>query len=89
MATYFIRETDEDACSGCGACVDICPVEAVRMEDDLPVVDEEWCIGCGVCTTTCPTDAIKMILRPDRSGALPAKTFDELHEEIIKEKGNQ
>ena len=89
MATYFIRETDEDSCIGCGACMDMCPVDVVKMEDDLPIVDEDWCIGCGACTTACPAEAIKMKMRPDRPGQLPAKTFDELHEEIIKEKGNQ
>ncbi|RLB27367.1 MAG: hypothetical protein DRG87_11655, partial [Deltaproteobacteria bacterium] len=36
MATYFIRQTDEDACTGCGECASVCPVDAIRMEDGLP-----------------------------------------------------
>lgn len=87
MATYFIRETDEEACTGCGSCEDICPVDAVKMEDDIAVTDEDWCIGCGVCTTICPSDAIKMVLRPDRSEEIHTKTFKELQETIRKEKG--
>jgi NAD-dependent dihydropyrimidine dehydrogenase PreA subunit len=87
MATYFIRETDEDACTGCGSCEDICPVDAVKMEDDTPIVDNDWCIGCGVCTTVCPSDAVKMILRPDRSEQVHTKTFKELQNLIQKERG--
>ncbi|MBW1945110.1 MAG: 4Fe-4S binding protein [Deltaproteobacteria bacterium] len=87
MATYFIRETDEDACIGCGACEEICPVDAVKVEEDIAVIDEEWCIGCGVCATVCPTDALHMKLRDDRTEALPAGTIKDLHEKILEEKG--
>jgi ferredoxin len=88
MATYFIRETDEEECSGCGACVDVCPVLAVGMEGDLPRVDTDWCIGCGVCGTVCPTGAARVVLRPDRSDRLPAREFRELHTIIRREKGS-
>jgi Fe-S-cluster-containing hydrogenase component 2 len=88
MATYFIRTTDEDLCSGCGECADICPVQAVNMEEGLPVVDETWCIGCGVCATVCASGAVQIKLRPDKSGALSAPTFRKLHEKIKEEKGN-
>jgi len=87
MATYFLRETDENECTGCGSCVEICPVDALELEDETPTVDHEWCIGCGVCATVCPTGAIKMALRPDRTGELPAKNFKDLHEKIMEEKG--
>ena len=84
MAVYFVRETDEEECTGCGTCVEACPVEALKMEGDFPVVDHEWCIGCGVCSTVCPSDAIKMVLRPDRTAQLPAANFKDLHEKAQK-----
>jgi NAD-dependent dihydropyrimidine dehydrogenase PreA subunit len=87
MATYFIRDTDKDACTGCGACVEICPVEALRLEGDLPIVDEAWCIGCGVCATVCPADAVVIKVRQDRKGTAPASNFTELHKRIRREKG--
>ncbi len=87
MATYFMRDTDKEACTGCGACVEICPVEALRLEEDVPVVDEAWCIGCGVCATVCPTDAVMIKVREDRKGTAPASNFKDLHERIRKEKG--
>jgi len=86
MAVYFTRETDEDLCNGCGACAEICPVQAVSLEGGRPSVDRDWCIGCGVCSTVCPEAAVGMTLRPDRTGTLPAARFRELHEKIIEEK---
>lgn len=48
----------KDSCCGCGACFNICPVEAIRMEPDAegflyPVVDPEKCIRCYRCETVC------------------------------------
>lgn len=87
MEVYFLRATDEAECVGCGKCVDICPVDAVNMDHDKPVIDVEWCIGCGVCATKCPNDAITMILRPDKNSDLPTENFNDLHNIILKEKG--
>jgi NAD-dependent dihydropyrimidine dehydrogenase PreA subunit len=83
MATYFLRETDQEQCIGCGACVDICPVNVIRMEGDFPVIDKEWCIGCGVCAVPCPTSAVKLVRRSD---TLPPKDFKELHKQILRER---
>jgi NAD-dependent dihydropyrimidine dehydrogenase PreA subunit len=87
MATYFVREMDEEACTGCSTCVEICPVEALTMEGDFPALDEGWCIGCGVCVAKCPEKAALLKLRRDRAGTMPAPSFKELHERILEEKG--
>ncbi len=86
MATYFMRRTENESCEGCGACAEICPVEAVQMVNDAPILDEQWCIGCGVCATVCPTDAIAMELRKDKAGQVPPAVFKELHRQILGEK---
>jgi ferredoxin len=84
---YFIRYTDEEKCTGCGTCVDICPVNALTMDGEFPVIDEDWCVGCGVCALQCPAEAAKIKPRSDRAGqSLPAD-FVELHGRILKEKG--
>ena len=87
MATYFIRGTDEDECTGCGECVEACPVDAIRVEGDFPTHDEDWCIGCGVCVDKCSTGAAKIKLRPDKIGQSPTSNFKELHERILRERG--
>jgi formate hydrogenlyase subunit 6/NADH:ubiquinone oxidoreductase subunit I len=84
MAVYFIRETAMEDCIGCGACAEICPVAAVQMVDDRPVVDLDWCIGCGVCAVSCPAGVISLKRRAD---ALPPETFSQLHQQIRIEKG--
>lgn len=86
MATYFMRDTDKEACTGCGACAEICPVAAVKVIDQEVVVDTDWCIGCGVCGTVCPTDAAYVVPRADRTGQFPAKNFEKLHRKIQREK---
>jgi len=83
MATYFIRETNPDECTGCGLCADICPVDAIRMEDGLPVIDADWCIGCGVCAVPCAASAVRLVRRGE---ALPPKDFRALHEQILRER---
>lgn len=86
MATYFLRETNQERCTGCGACVDICPVNVIKMEGDFPLVDKEWCIGCGVCAVPCPASAVKLVRKSD---AIPPKDFKELHSEILRERTSQ
>lgn len=89
MDTYWLRETDAEACIGCGACETICPVEAVKIEGDLAVTDLDWCIGCGVCAVGCPTEAISMARREGRSapkdlGSLYRRIADERRERPLE-----
>lgn len=49
----------ENKCSGCGACYNICPKDAIKMvfnnEGFLhPKIDKDSCILCGICEQTCP-----------------------------------
>ncbi len=84
MAVYFIRETDLEECIGCGACADICPVDAVTMVDERPAVDQNWCIGCGVCAVSCPADVISLKRRMEIKAP---ETFTDLHQQIKQERG--
>lgn len=49
---------DKDACTGCAACVDVCPTEAISIKDDKAVVDADACTDCLSCIDECPTEAI-------------------------------
>lgn len=84
MATYFIRYTDKEECIGCGDCVEICPVNALTMNNNLPLVDEEWCIGCGLCVVKCTSSAAKLRSKSEQT---PLLDFISLHEKICEEKG--
>ena len=83
MAVYFIRETFLDECIGCGACAEICPVDAVIMVNDHPQVDQNWCIGCGVCAVSCPADVISIKRRLENQAP---ESFSALHQQIKQEK---
>lgn len=58
---------DETVCSGCGACVERCPFDAVALDArDLASVDPNACYGCGICRSACESDAIALVDRtPD------------------------
>jgi NAD-dependent dihydropyrimidine dehydrogenase PreA subunit len=49
---------DKEKCNGCGPCSEACPVEAIKIEDNLAVCDEDTCIDCGACIDACPNEAI-------------------------------
>lgn len=48
-------------CFGCGVCVDICPVSALKLTKTTAVINRDVCIGCGICSKKCPVKAIKII----------------------------
>lgn len=46
-------------CTGCGACNNICPVDAISMSEDrlgfyIPCINSSKCIDCMKCIGTCP-----------------------------------
>lgn len=48
----------KDTCTGCEACVDACPSEAIKMVDGVAQIDPDMCSECMVCVETCPVSAI-------------------------------
>jgi ferredoxin len=73
--TNFIPRVTETTCTGCGKCVDACPVEAMALvsaEDPKNAkrrrarLIEEACLGCGVCVRACPRGSLALESRPSR-----------------------
>lgn len=53
-----MAQREKKDCSGCSACVEICPVNAIGMARDeegffYPQIDETACIRCGKCDKVC------------------------------------
>ena len=55
----MIEIVEKKNCSGCNACFNICPKNAIKMKSDkegfqYPIIDLEKCINCGACERVCP-----------------------------------
>lgn len=49
---------EHDLCTGCGACYNICPQNAIKMIPDdkgflIPLIEKDKCIECGLCNKAC------------------------------------
>lgn len=45
---------DYSSCTSCAACIDLCPVIAMSLVDDVVRIDYEICTQCGTCIKICP-----------------------------------
>lgn len=52
----WVRQED---CTGCGDCIEKCPVEAISMIDEKADIDMEKCIRCAICHNICPEEAVR------------------------------
>ena len=67
MGTVFDLELD--TCTGCGACINVCPVQAVEYTEDrygflFPMINREKCIECGLCYNMCPRKSSDIFNKP-------------------------
>ncbi|HSO67584.1 MAG TPA: DUF362 domain-containing protein [Desulfatirhabdiaceae bacterium] len=58
--TLVRPKADPELCTACGACIEHCPVSALSMDENLPVVDPEICITCFCCQEICPEKAMTL-----------------------------
>lgn len=64
-------------CSGCNACGDICPTQAITFPSDIegfwyPKVNLDKCINCSLCERTCPNLNIESLKKNDYERPLSA-----------------
>lgn len=72
VTTGYLPQVLTDSCSGCGKCVQACPIQAISLIPKVSngldhrktaKIDEEICLGCGVCVRSCTKDSIRLIRR--------------------------
>ncbi len=68
----------DSRCVGDGACVDVCPENALTLDETGVTIDRNLCNACGVCEKQCPTNALEVI----------GKTYsvDEVAEIVLQDK---
>ncbi len=73
--TNYLPEVSRDACTGCGKCTEVCPVEAMALvsandphkpKRKTARLDTDICLGCGVCVRACPSSALTLVPRLQR-----------------------
>jgi ferredoxin len=73
--TNYLPRVQSEECTGCGKCVNACPVEAMslvsandpaRPKRKQARLDPETCLGCGVCVRACPEDNLELVARGNR-----------------------
>ena len=54
---------DNEKCTGCGTCVEVCPADSLMIEDTkarMKPPGENQCMFCGCCAAICPAGAVSM-----------------------------
>lgn len=64
-ASMYLAQVDLDKCTGCGTCEEVCPAEAIFINDSNKSERiEDRCLGCGICAYNCADNAISLITKP-------------------------
>ena len=51
---------NKEMCTGCGLCVQVCPVKAIVLTDDgRASINDDLCIRCGSCHNACHQEAVR------------------------------
>ena len=53
-------QADPERCTGCGTCVEHCPVSALSIDENIPLSNADTCIACFCCQEMCPEKAIAL-----------------------------
>ena len=70
----MIKLANQNTCTGCHACKNVCPKHAISMVEDSegflqPFIDTDICIECGLCQKTCP------VISPLRRNEINQKVY--------------
>ena len=54
-------QLDENKCTGCGMCLEVCPHEVFKTNSTHAVIqNRDACMECGACSRNCPVNAISV-----------------------------
>lgn len=68
-----IRKIDWNICTGCGICVDLCPLDVLRMDEERKKAFIKYlrdCQACFLCQRDCPEEGA-IYITPVRERRIP------------------
>lgn len=77
----FYAEINDELCTCCEDCRNICQMEAIYRTNDHMAVDHDRCIGCGLCIPVCSSKASRLI-KKDREYIPPVNSND-MYKKIV------
>lgn len=69
--TGYLDDKNKEKCYGCEACIQICPRDALTMEEDeegfrYPALDISLCVDCNLCHKVCPYENMPMCYKENK-----------------------
>ena len=59
----------DNMCDFCGACVSVCPVDAMELKEAQLSIDPEVCTDCELCVWICPIGVLEKVSAQEVSHA--------------------
>lgn len=56
--TYVNLKINQEICTGCRKCMEVCPVDAIHTRDGIFIIDQGKCINCYRCPYVCSAKAV-------------------------------
>jgi len=84
----MIEHLNTNKCTGCGICVEVCPMDVLRMDEDNAVAEIRYpsdCIACFRCELRCPNCRIE-VAPPNPERASKAAFVTGKESELCKDK---
>jgi Na+-translocating ferredoxin:NAD+ oxidoreductase subunit B len=90
ISSNFQAQVNQEECTGCESCEEICPMDAIAMDSDdgnTATVNLDRCIGCGLCVTVCEFDAVSLKDKEISERLTPPPNIVDMYTQIAQEKG--
>lgn len=74
----------QEQCTGCSACMNVCPVGAISIQPTgplkhmHPIIEQDKCIDCHLCEKTCPVNHPKELTKPIAAYAAIRSNYEDL-----------
>lgn len=67
-------------------CAKVCPINAIKNQDNAIIIDEEICIGCKACAVACPFGAIEIETKYKDGKPVMQNAQKEFSDGVLEEK---